>query len=151
VGERSYQVEQSTDGRVVLADGEAFDIRRLGPGTYRIGGQSRSWVVYIAGAAAAPSVFIDGEVFELEVLERVDGRRSGGGSELGALSAPMPATVAKILVAPGRTVTRGEPLLILDAMKMELSIRAPRDGVITAIRCAEGDLVQPGIPLLELL
>ena len=55
-----------------------------------------------------------------------------------------------MLVSPQQTVHRGEVLVTLEAMKMELSIRAPRDGVVETVRCAEGDLVQPGLPLVTL-
>ncbi len=68
----------------------------------------------------------------------------------GALMAPMPATVARIEARTGQRVRRGETLLILEAMKMELPVRAPLDGAVTAINCAEGDLVQPGVPLIEI-
>ena len=69
----------------------------------------------------------------------------------GSLSAPMPATVRAIAVAPGDRVARGDTLIVLEAMKMELPLKAPVDGVIAAIACQVGDLVQPGIPLVELV
>ena len=53
-------------------------------------------------------------------------------------------------VAVGQQVRAGDLLLTLEAMKMELPIRAPRDGIVTAIRCAPGELVQPGPPLVEI-
>jgi biotin carboxyl carrier protein len=62
----------------------------------------------------------------------------------------MPATVSSISVVAGQPVARGDVLIMLEAMKMELPIKAPRDGVVKAIACREGDLVQPGVPLLEL-
>jgi biotin carboxyl carrier protein len=61
----------------------------------------------------------------------------------------MPATVTRIAVKVGDAVAKGDLLIALEAMKMELPIRAPRDFVISAIHCAEGDLVQPGTVLLE--
>jgi 3-methylcrotonyl-CoA carboxylase alpha subunit len=64
--------------------------------------------------------------------------------------APMPATVARIQAQVGQRVTRGDTLLILEAMKMELPVRATSDGTVTAISCAEGELVQPGVPLIEI-
>jgi 3-methylcrotonyl-CoA carboxylase alpha subunit len=62
----------------------------------------------------------------------------------------MPATVIRVLVAPGATVARGDTLVMLEAMKMELPIRAPRDGVVRAVHCQSGELVQPGVNLLDL-
>ena len=46
--------------------------------------------------------------------------------------------------------TEGETVIVLEAMKMELPIKAPRSGVVKAVHCAKGDLVQPGVNLLEL-
>ncbi len=77
-------------------------------------------------------------------------RRRRGTSHHGALMAPMPATVIRVHATVGQNVTRGDTLLVLEAMKMELPVRAPADGAVTAVNCAEGDLVQPGVPLIEL-
>ena len=66
------------------------------------------------------------------------------------MMAPMPATVAKLLVAPGQSVAEGETVLVLEAMKMELPVRAPRAGVVKAVHCAQGELVQPGVALVDL-
>jgi acetyl-CoA/propionyl-CoA carboxylase biotin carboxyl carrier protein len=67
-----------------------------------------------------------------------------------AFMPPMSATVVRIAVKPGDEVKAGDVLIALEAMKMELPIRAPRDGVISAIHCSVGDLVQPDQALLEM-
>ena len=67
-----------------------------------------------------------------------------------SMSAPMPGVVLKVLASEGQQVTRGTPLVILEAMKMEHVITAPRDGTVAAINCKEGELVQPGNDLIEL-
>jgi biotin carboxyl carrier protein len=101
-------------------------------------------------------VFIDGETFTIDV-EPVDQsqsasqarpRRRSTGNE--GLSAPMPATVIKVLAEPGAQVQRGDMLLLLEAMKMELPIRAPRDGRVKVLHCRPGELVQPGTVLVDL-
>lgn len=92
-------------------------------------------------------VFIDGEVYEFEVQRQ--GRRRATAHH-SSLMAPMPATVIKINVEAGAAVKKGETLLVLEAMKMELPIRAAADGVVAAIHCRQGELVQPGVPLVEL-
>jgi acetyl-CoA/propionyl-CoA carboxylase, biotin carboxylase, biotin carboxyl carrier protein len=68
----------------------------------------------------------------------------------GTLMAPMPATVVRIQTEVGKQVARGDTLLILEAMKMELPVRATSDGLVKAINCSEGDLVQPDMPLIEI-
>jgi biotin carboxyl carrier protein len=62
----------------------------------------------------------------------------------------MPATVLMINVQPGQQVAKGDLLIMLEAMKMELPVKAPRDGRVMALGCKPGELVQPGVPLLEL-
>jgi 3-methylcrotonyl-CoA carboxylase alpha subunit len=63
--------------------------------------------------------------------------------------APMPGTVTRILAEPGADLPRGAPLLVLEAMKMEHTLRAPGDGRLTALKCAVGDFVQEGTELAD--
>ena len=62
----------------------------------------------------------------------------------------MPATVRAVLVSVGDQVTEGQTLVVLEAMKMELPLRAPKTGRVAQVRCAPGELVQPGAPLVEM-
>ena len=62
----------------------------------------------------------------------------------------MPATVAQSRSRLAMPVARGDTLVVLEAMKMELPVRAHADGTVTAVHCREGELVQPGRPLVEL-
>ncbi len=59
----------------------------------------------------------------------------------------MPGRVRRTLVRPGERVAQGQVVLILEAMKMEHAIRAPRDGVVARLAHAEGDLVEAGTEL----
>ena len=131
IGDREYRVEVQ-DGRVVV-DGVAVEPA------------SRSWAV---ADGDTRWVFVDGDVYEFEVL-RPGKRREP--SHHGTLTAPMPATVRKIVVTEGASVKKGDTLLVLEAMKMELPVRAPSDGVVSKVSCREGELVQPGITLVEML
>ena len=64
--------------------------------------------------------------------------------------APMPATVVAINTAAGQSVNAGDTLIVLEAMKMELPIRSPRSGTVKAVLCAKGEMVQPGVNLIEI-
>jgi len=64
--------------------------------------------------------------------------------------APMTGRVVKVAVAPGQAVTTDDLLLILQAMKMEYRLTAPRDGVIERVFCAEGEMVDLGATLVAL-
>jgi 3-methylcrotonyl-CoA carboxylase alpha subunit len=76
-------------------------------------------------------------------------RRRSAASTSAALTAPMPATVIKVQVKPGDTVKKGDIVLVLEAMKMELPMRALGDGVVAAVRCREGELVAADATLVE--
>ena len=71
-------------------------------------------------------------------------------SKPGDVAPPMPGRVVKILVATGARVKTGEPLLIIEAMKMESQVPAPIDGVVTAILAAEGDNVKTDETVIQL-
>ena len=71
-------------------------------------------------------------------------------ADAGGLTAPMNASVVAVPVAVGDIVEAGAPLVVLEAMKMEHSIRAPRAGVVAALFCSPGELVAEGAPLVEL-
>jgi 3-methylcrotonyl-CoA carboxylase alpha subunit len=66
----------------------------------------------------------------------------------GRLTAPMPGKIVQVLAQAGDTVKRGQPILILEAMKMEHTIAAPADGMVDAINYAAGELVEEGAALI---
>ena len=70
-------------------------------------------------------------------------------ADAGSLVAPMPGRVVATLVAPGTTVKRGAPLLVLEAMKMEHTLQAPADGTVQGYRVKAGDQVGDGAVLVD--
>lgn len=94
-------------------------------------------------------VHVDGRTYALSLPEaRASWRRSGGGS--GGLNAQMPGQVIEVLVAEGDVVASGQALVILEAMKMEIRVAAPADGVVKQLCVAVGDVVDRGQLLVEL-
>lgn len=73
-----------------------------------------------------------------------------GATEAGRLTAPMPGKMVSFLAQPGDTVTKGQALAVMEAMKMEHTINAPRDGVVAELLFAVGDQVGDGAELLRL-
>jgi 3-methylcrotonyl-CoA carboxylase alpha subunit len=74
----------------------------------------------------------------------------GPTAEQSAVTAPMPGTVIRVLVEPGQGVTAREPLVVLEAMKMETPLVSPYDATVRAVHVAEGDRVAGGTVLVEL-
>ena len=159
-------VEDAGGGRVAVemtAAGDSTFVAVVGPARHvvhvAVDGE-RTWaasagltfeVEPAVRRAAAEGAAAEGAAVERAAAERVaPGAAARPGSDAAALSAPMPATVTAVLVRAGRRVAAGEPLVRLEAMKMELAVRAPRAGRVAAVRCREGDLVQPGRPLVVL-
>ena len=108
----------------------------------------RTVVVPFVVKGTEVSFAFDGEIWTVDVSDPAT--RASRRHREATMSAPMPGIVLKILVRPADVVLKGQPLLILEAMKMEHVIAAPRDGTIAAINCQEGELVQPGVELITL-
>lgn len=71
-------------------------------------------------------------------------------SDADAMKAPMPGTILKILVKVGDTVQENQPLMILEAMKMENEIVAGKSGTVAGIYVQSGDMVNPGDSLIAI-
>jgi len=93
-------------------------------------------------------VFHDGAVWTLALKDELAGLDVDATG--GSLTAPLPGRIVKLMVQPGTQVKKGEPLLILEAMKMEHTILAPVAGTVKAIHFAAGDQVLEGAQLLEI-
>ena len=95
------------------------------------------------------AVFLAGENWRLIEIDPL-AAREGDDPGAGRLTAPMPGRVIQLLVRVGDLVRRGEPLMIIEAMKMEHVVAAPVDGTVEAVRFAVGDLVEEGAELIAL-
>ncbi len=129
---------------VVHADGELGEDGQLHA---QLDGRHLSATVVCAGQRR--HVFLAGRTWVLEApdpLYAEDARAAGG--DVDALRAPMPGRVVALLAAPGQ-VAGGTPLLVLEAMKMEHTIRAPADGRLMAFRFQVGDQVAEGEELVQ--
>ena len=126
-------------------------VMRIGDGVFRVEESGRSHIVHVAGTGGDWWLHWNGQVFHRPFEPDVPARAKRSSADAHqSLSAPMPATVLKVLVAPGAQVRKGDALLILEAMKMELPVRSAADGVVRAVLCREGELVQAGAVLAEL-
>jgi 3-methylcrotonyl-CoA carboxylase alpha subunit len=140
------------DGGTVLAldgKGRAFSARALGADRHdvQLGAHRMTLAVHAVGEQVA--VFGEtGSALATEIdLVAHAGDAAGEG---GRLTAPMPGKVVAFLAAAGDTVKRGQPLAVMEAMKMEHTLSAPRDGVIAELLYAVGDPVNEGGELLRL-
>ncbi|MCA1559135.1 MAG: hypothetical protein LC753_03060 [Acidobacteria bacterium] len=144
-GGRAYRVDVEND--VIRVEGRAVPVTQTAPSSFRVGGPlaHKAWAVVVGETRW---VYLDGQAYVFEMERRTPRRRAAAGHA--ELTAPMPATVRSVQVAAGDSVKRGDTLILLEAMKMEMPVRAPEDGRVSAVHCAPGDLVQPGAVLIDL-
>lgn len=119
---------------------------RLGEDTFILDGMATSG--RIVTEAESVIVFSDGRASRFS-LPRPDAAADGADAG-GLVKAPMPGKVLSLNVAEGDTVTKGQKLLVLEAMKMEHALAAPRDGVIASVSIAAGDQVGEGDALVTM-
>ena len=141
LGQRRFTV---TDGAQVIPlailDHGNGDIRYETEGLIRSAG--------LAQTADTVTVFLDGASYGFHpVLPQGETGPAHAGD---AVVAPMPGLVAKLHARTGATVTQGDPLVVLEAMKMEHVLTAPRDGTIAEVLVAEGDQVTDGAVLVRI-
>ena len=132
------------DGEKVLVDGASYDVQ-VGNGQAIVGGISHSLGVegLDSGATSAADATRSG---------RRPGRAptSAAAASQGAVTAIMPGKIIRVLVAKGDTVAAGDVVCLLEAMKMENELKAPRAGVIKALYAQPGQDVERGIVLAEI-
>jgi biotin carboxyl carrier protein len=131
---------------------QPFPVTRIAEGVYRVESEGHNEIVYVAGPPEGRWAFWNGHVFRDAAAADAAAARAARPRTVVAqvLAAPMPATVIKVLVATGDLVKKGDTVILLEAMKMELPLRAPTDATVAAVHCREGELVQPETTLIEL-
>jgi acetyl/propionyl-CoA carboxylase alpha subunit len=117
-------------------------------GVIQIG--ERTLPFFAVRSADGVDIWIDGETYRFRLPE--EGRRAAAGAlpANGEVLSPMPGTVLKVLVEPGAKVAAQQPLIVLESMKMELTLSAPAAGEVAEVRCRPGELVDVGVTLLRI-
>jgi biotin carboxyl carrier protein len=111
----------------------------------------RSLRAYVAHDGPYSHVAMAGQTWVLERHKPQQARRAGHGAPGAAgLEASMPGLVLDVLVGEGDQVERGDTLVLLEAMKMELRITAPSSGRVTKVHCQAGQVVERGQALVEI-
>lgn len=139
----SQALEVSVDGR-----SSTLDVHEVTPGRFRLLEGERVETFECVRDGEVIHLFWRGVAYTLQ--EESEARRSVQRHAPGGLEAPMPGKVIKVSVAPGQLVARGAEILVIEAMKMENALRAPRDGRVKSVATRVGETVSPGVVLVEL-
>jgi biotin carboxyl carrier protein len=155
------ELDVAVQGEIATVNGKAvsWDMKALPNGTFNILADGKSYnaiVENVDRGAKLLQLRINGSRYDLAIKEPIDqllqkmGFNISSVKKVDAIKAPMPGLVLKILVTEGQEIKKGEPVLILEAMKMENVFKAPADAVVKAIKVVERKAVEKGEVLIEL-
>jgi biotin carboxyl carrier protein len=140
------QYRVTVDDRVYQVQGNAWSEH-----LWRLDIDGQKYTAYSASDGQRRWVQVEGQAsVMLEAVEQQSRRRSRGGSDDARLNAQMPGQVVDVLVNAGDAVTDGQTLMILEAMKMEIRVTAPYDGIVQQVRVAKGEVVERDQSLIEI-
>lgn len=150
---RLVDIEATGDGRYRVSwEGESHevDLLRPTPEAYQMLIDGESWE---AGAVATESgylVDVMGLSTEVAVVDpRRKALRMAAGAASGMLATQMPGRVVRLLVKPGDVVRKGQPVIVVEAMKMENEMKSPIDGTVAEVLVGEGQAVEAGTKLVR--
>lgn len=125
-----------------------FSASQLANGAWLLNGADGQTVAHQAVSGDVRHLHLDGQHYTLTVVNaKSRARKRSAGS--GDLTAQMPGQVIAVQVAEGDSVTAGQTLVILEAMKMEIRVSAPSDGVVKKLHVQQGTVVERGQVLVE--
>lgn len=140
-------------------DAKNLDIVPDGNGTFQILHQGRSFRAELLDVDYPARLFtfkINGVKYSLHIADHYErliqqlGLSIGTSQKQNVVKAPMPGLVLNVMVEAGQMVSKGDPLLILEAMKMENVLKAASDGQIKRVAVKKGEAVEKGLLLLEM-
>lgn len=154
---KTYRVELARQGSSwsCKLDGQdfPFDVTTLQNGLLSVLVEGKSYEVRHEVAGSETSIVVGHERFKATVRDprslRSRGRGDDGGQGPKKIIAPMPGKVVRIVAAPGAEVEAGEPVLVIEAMKMQNELKAPKKGKVKRINVTEGAAVEAGQTLAE--
>ena len=159
-GQRSMEANFSIQSNELIIKTEEkelhFEAIQIQPGVYSVLMNNRSFVVGVC-PSEVDRVNVNGTPVDLELLDAVHLHlRELGWDTLqevktGLISAQIPGLVTKIFHAVGDEVKAGDPLFLIEAMKMENEIKSPLEGVVKSIGVAEGQTVEKGTNIIEIV
>ncbi len=155
----SIQLENKNKSNFLNGEEIVFDLKKLKSGTYHVLLNNKSYTIEVLESnkvAKTHILRINGKSFDVQLRDRYDellhelGLDATTSQKIADLKAPMPGLVVDIPVSIGQVVKKGETLLILEAMKMENTLKAIADVTITKIVVKKGQAVDKNEVLIHL-
>lgn len=127
----------------------ALDVSNPEPGLFVLHDGPSKTIAFVSDIDSGRSmVSIDGNAIEISFSDPKRLRGSGGGGDslegVAEIKTAMPGKVVRILTAEGDAVSKGDGVIVVEAMKMQNEMKSPKDGTVRSIRASEGDTVNAG-------
>jgi acetyl/propionyl-CoA carboxylase alpha subunit len=147
---RTVDVARHGDRATVTIDGRDYHcaLRPAGDG-YELTLEDRTEPMWIVVDADRIHLHAFGRAWSATLVDPIESAR-GGGATSDTTLAPMPGTIVAVAVAAGDAVAKGQPLVVIESMKMQSELVAERDGVVQSVFHAVGDTFDRGAPLVGL-
>lgn len=152
-GTQTFEVTPSGGGKfTALLDGRevAVQLLRAENGRMDLLIDGKRAAVYVSSDGAKRWVTVDGRTFLLTKSPLAGNRAGGRHHGADELTAPMPGQVRAVHVREGERAVRGQTLILLEAMKMEIKIQSPMDGRVKSLHVTQGQTVERGQILIEM-
>jgi len=158
VNGKSFEITQQEEELVVNGQPLTWDVARINDNYFHIIYQNKSYRAELIKVEAATKTFtykINGRIYSVELKDKFDlllekmGIANAGSGKLNNIKAPMPGLIIDLKIKAGDHVKAGDPLLILEAMKMENILKAPGEGTVKNVKVKKGDSVEKGQVMIE--
>ena len=157
-GNQAFEIVSGDEGFVVNGQPFQWDLATVGKNYFHILHENKSYRAEFVKADQATKTVtlkINGHLYDVVVKDKIDlllekmGMNNMNAGRVNNVKAPMPGLIVDLKIKDGDTVQKNDPLLVLEAMKMENVIKSPGDGVVRSIRVKKGDSVDKNQILIE--
>lgn len=145
--QRRHSVHRQPGTDRVVVDGEAVQVRSEGEGRFRAVAQGRSLQVHAVAAGDTVLLQCGSRTFSIERVDATRSRAAAAGGAAGASHAPMPGVVVSLQACAGQRVAEGDALLVIESMKLQMTIGAACAGTVEMLPLALGQTFQRGAVL----
>lgn len=158
VNNSAFEIEAGEAGFIVNGKPVAWDLQKISEGYFHILHENKSYRAEITKTEAetkSVTIKINGRNYTVSLKDKFDlllekmGMSNASSAKVNSIKAPMPGLIIDLKINAGDTVSQGDPLLILEAMKMENILKSPGAGTVKTVKVKKGDRVEKGQVLIE--